>query len=281
VSGAHLTSVDEGVAYGVECVKEGGRVVIEEKLVGVEFSLLSFVSGTQVADMPPVQDHKPAYDGDTGPNTGGMGTYTDADHSLPFLGKEDLRRASELNRLVAAALKKECGEDYRGILYGGFIAVKNGIRVIEYNARFGDPEALNLLPLLETDFVDVCRAIVKGTLKDLELRFAKKASVCKYIVPKSYPEAKAEKGQPVAFPTDLPTNSRLYFGDIAEKEDGTLALGGSRTAGIVGIADSLAEAEKIAEKLCEDVQGPVRFRKDVGTAALIQKRIDMMKTLRP
>ncbi len=280
VSGAHLSSVQEGVDYAHECIQECGRVVIEEKLVGVEFSLLSFVSGTQVADMPPVQDHKPAYEGDTGPNTGGMGTYTDADHSLPFLAKADLARASELNKLVAAALKAECGEDYRGILYGGFIAVKNGIRVIEYNARFGDPEALNLLPLLETDFVDVCRAIVKGTLADLDLRFAKKASVCKYIVPKSYPEAKTEKGQIVTFPTDLPANARLYYGDIAEKDDGTLALGGSRTAGIVGIADTLKEAEAVAEKLCEAVRGPVRFRRDVGTAELIQKRIVAMKSLR-
>ncbi len=280
VSGAHLASVDEGVAYALECVKEGGRVVIEEKLIGVEFSLLSFVSGTATKDMPPVQDHKPAYEGDTGPNTGGMGTYTDANHSLPFLTDADIKAASEINKRVAAALQKECGAPFTGILYGGFIAVKNGIRVIEYNARFGDPEALNLLPLLETDFVDVCKAVIDGTLDTLNVHFARKATVCKYIVPRSYPEAKTEKGQPVTFPKALPANARVYFGDVAEDEQGGLHLGGSRTAGIVGIGDSIAEAEALAQSLCEQVQGPVRFRKDVGTKALIEKRIETMKRLR-
>ena len=110
VSGEHLATIDEGIAYAQDCIREGGRVVIEEKLIGVEFSLLSFVSGTKVIDMPAVQDHKRAFPGDTGPNTGGMGTYTDVNHSLPFLTKEDLARASEINQLTAQALLRECGQ---------------------------------------------------------------------------------------------------------------------------------------------------------------------------
>lgn len=283
VSGEHLSTMTEGVAYALECLAECGRVVIEEKLIGVEFSLLSFVSGTKVVDMPAVQDHKRACDGDTGPNTGGMGTYSDADHSLPFLAPSDLARAKEINRLTAAALKEECPEHvegYKGILYGGFIAVKDGIRVIEYNARFGDPEALNILPLLRSDFVELCQAIIDGTLDASMAAFERKATVCKYIVPRSYPEAKTEKGQAVEFPRDMPAEARLYFGDIAEEEGGALRLGGSRTAGIVGIGDTIAEAESIAEGLCEQVKGPVRFRKDIGTAALIEKRIEAMRALR-
>lgn len=279
VSGEHLQTVEEGVAYAVECLDECGRVVIEERLIGVEFSLLSFVSGAAVVDMPAVQDHKRAYEGDTGGNTGGMGTYTDANHSLPFLQTADLEQASMINRKIAAAVMQECKAPYKGILYGGFIAVKDGVRVIEYNARFGDPEALNILPLLKTDFVDLCRGIVSGELDVSMAQFERKATVCKYIVPKSYPEAKTEKGQTVTFPA-MPANARLYYGDIAETESGALQLGGSRTAGIVGIGNTIAEAESIAEKLCEQVQGPVRFRKDVGTAELIQKRTDTMKTLR-
>ncbi len=280
VSGEHLASIDEGVAYAIECLDECGRVVIEEKLIGVEFSLLSFVSGSKTADMPAVQDHKRAFEGDTGPNTGGMGTYTDADHSLPFLTTLDLKRASELNKSMAEALQKECGEPYKGILYGGFIATRDGVKVIEYNARFGDPEALNILPLLETDFVDVCRSIIDGSLDASKVSFAKKATVCKYIVPKSYPDRKDEKGQPVTFPSSIPDSARIYYGDIAEAEDGSLKLGGSRTAGIVGIADSITAAEKIAEDLCAQVKGPVRFRSDIGTDALIAKRMEMMRTLR-
>jgi phosphoribosylamine--glycine ligase len=280
VSGEHLATVEDGVDYAIECLNECGRVVIEEKLVGVEFSLLSFVSGTQVVDMPAVQDHKRAYDGDTGPNTGGMGTYTDANHSLPFLTTNDLAQAKEINRRVAAALLKECGEPYRGILYGGFIAVRDGIRVIEYNARFGDPEALNLLPLLQSDFVDICLSIVHGELRENLVSFAKKATVCKYVTPHSYPDAKNEKGKAVTFPAPLPSDARLYYGDISQADDGSLLLGGSRTAGIVGIGDTIAEAERVAQEICENVRGPIRYRRDVGTSKLIGKRLEMLDLLR-
>lgn len=279
VSGEHLDSIDEGVAYAIECIEECGRVVLEEKLIGVEFSLLSFVSGQSVIDMPAVQDHKRAYEGDTGPNTGGMGTYSDANHSLPFLQEADLRRASEINRLTAEALEKDCGAPFKGILYGGFICTKKGVQLIEYNARFGDPEALNILPLLTSDFVDICQGVISGDLNDSMVSFLNKATVCKYITPDSYPESKDRKGEAITLPHPG-ENARIYYGDISESEDGSLLLGGSRTAGIVGIGDTIAEAEHAAQQLCEKVQGPVRFRSDIGTKELIQKRIDLMKQLR-
>lgn len=280
VSGDHLASKQEGIDYALECIEEGGRVVIEEKLIGVEFSLLGFTSGSTVVNMPAVQDHKRAYEGDTGPNTGGMGTYTDSNHSLPFLSQKDLEAAATINRQIAEALQKECGEPYKGILYGGFISVKDGVRVIEYNARFGDPEALNLLPLLKSDLVTLCRSIIDGSLTEGLATFSRLATVCKYITPKSYPEKKDERGQEVIFPTNIPDNARIFYGDIAESDDGKLSLGGSRTAGIVGIGKTIAEAETIAEKLCNEVQGPVRHRSDIGTKALIEQRIEAMNELR-
>lgn len=279
VSGEHLHSIQEGVQYAEECINECGRVLIEEKLIGVEFSLISFVSGKQVVDMPIIQDHKRAFAGDTGPNTGGMGTYSAADHSLPFLSTADVERAKEINRLTAEALLNKCGHPFKGFLYGGFIAVKGGVRLIEYNARLGDPEALNILPLLQTDFVDVCQGIINGELTDDLVSFAPKATVCKYITPAGYPENKEQKGEPVTFP-EMTENARLYYGDVTRDADGSLQLGGSRTAGIVGIADSISEAEAIAENLCQQVKGPVRWRSDIGTDAVIQQRIDMMKKLR-
>lgn len=278
VSGEHLDSADAGVAYAIECIEECGRVVLEEKLIGVEFSLISFVSGTQVVDTPAVQDHKRAYEGDTGPNTGGMGTHSDANHSLPFLEPSDLERAKELNRLVAKALQDECGEPYKGILYGGFIATKKGVQLIEYNARFGDPEALNILPLLETDFVDICQAIINGELSDDLVRFSNKATVCKYITPDCYPENKDRRGEAVSFP-DIPENARIFYGDITEA-NGQLLLGGSRTAGVVGIGDTIDQAQQIAQEICSQVQGPVRFRDDIGTAELIAKRSELMQSIR-
>ncbi|MBT5236990.1 phosphoribosylamine--glycine ligase [Candidatus Peregrinibacteria bacterium] len=279
VSGEHLDSIDDGVAYAIECIEECGRVVIEEKLVGVEFSLISFVSGTQVVDTPAIQDHKRAFNGDTGPNTGGMGAWSDANHLLPFIKPADLARAKELNRLTAAALQAECGEDFKGILYGGFIITKKGVQLIEYNARFGDPEALNILPLLQTDFVDICQGIITGDLTDDMVAFERKATVCKYITPESYPESKDQRGQPFTLPVPG-SNARIFLGDVSEGDDGELLLGGSRTAGIVGIGDTIAEAEQIAQTLCEQVQGPVRFRSDIGTESLIQKRIDLMNSIR-
>ena len=279
LSGEHLASVEEGIAYALECIEECGQVVLEEKLTGVEFSLLSFVSDLQVVDMPAVQDHKRAYEGDTGPNTGGMGTYSDCNHSLPFLTEEDLNRAKEINRLTAEALMKKCGEGYCGILYGGFIAVKDGVRLIEYNARFGDPEALNILPLLSSDFVDICQAMLSRELAEDLVTFDHKATVCKYITPKGYPENKDQRDQPVKFP-NIPENARLFFGDISEAENGSLQLGGSRTAGIVGIGNSIVEAEKIAQNLCEQVEGPVRFRSDIGTEELLSQRITTLSRIR-
>jgi len=200
VSGEHVHSTEEGVNYALQCIEECGTVVIEEKLIGVEFSLLSFVSGTKVVDMPAVQDHKRAFEDDTGPNTGGMGTYSAANHSLPFLTKEDIDRASEINRLTAQALQKECSQDFRGILYGGFIAVKDGVQLIEYNARFGDPEALNILPLLSSDFVEICQATISGDLNEDMVSFENKATVCKYITPEGYPTNKDQRGEAVSFP---------------------------------------------------------------------------------
>jgi phosphoribosylamine--glycine ligase len=279
VSGEHIRNSEEALAYAKECIAECGRVVIEEKLIGVEFSLMSFVSGTQVVDMPAVQDHKRAYEGDTGPNTGGMGTISDANHSLPFLTDRDLAQAKEINRRTAEALQRECGEPFRGILYGGFIAVRDGVRVIEYNARFGDPEALNVLPLLSSDFVKICQAITTGELNEELVHFDHRATVCKYITPLSYPQSKDQKGQTVTFPP-IPSNARLYFGDIAEDEQGVFCLGGSRTAGIVGIADTLAAAEAVTEKLCRGVKGPIRFRFDIGTQNLTDKRAETMRALR-
>lgn len=278
VSDEHLASIEDGVQYALECIDECGRVVIEEKLVGVEFSLISFVSGTQVVDTPAVQDHKRAYEGDTGPNTGGMGTYSDASHSLPFLEERDLARAKELNRQTAQALLDECSEPYKGILYGGFIAVKDGVKLIEYNARFGDPEALNILPLLRSDFVDICQGIIVGDLTEDMVTFENKATVCKYITPDCYPESKDRKGEEVTLPEPGP-DARIYYGDISE-QSGQLTLGGSRTAGIVGIGETISEAEQSAQKLCEAVSGPVRFRADIGTEELIAKRTALMEELR-
>jgi phosphoribosylamine--glycine ligase len=237
---------------------------------------MSFVDGEHVIDMPPIQDHKRAYDGDLGPNTGGMGTYS-YPHNLPFLTEQDLKDAHEITVKVAAALKEECGEPFKGIMYGGFIAVKNGVRLIEYNARFGDPEAMNALPILETDFVDICLAVIHGTLNKLKIKFASKATVCKYVVPQGYP-VKSVKGEHVKV-GKVPEGVKMYYAAVNEDSSG-LIMTGSRAIAFTGIADTIEKAERLAQSAVESVKGPVLFRRDIGTRALIQKRVDMMKQIR-
>ncbi len=131
VSGEHLHSHDEALVYCQELTDKDGEFVIEEKFIGEEFSLMSFCDGDTLKHMPAVQDHKRAYEGDTGPNTGGMGTYSDANHSLPFLTEYDISEAHQINIQTANAVKDKFGEGYQGILYGGFMATANGVKLIE------------------------------------------------------------------------------------------------------------------------------------------------------
>lgn len=279
VSGEHLATPEEGVMFAQKCIEKFGRVVIEEKFVGQEFSLMSFVDGKTVVDMPAVQDHKRAFVGDVGPNTGGMGTYSDADHSLPFLKKEDLEAAHEITVKVMQALEQETGEKYKGIMYGGFMAVKDGVRLIEYNARFGDPEVMNVLPLLKNDFVEVCLALLDERLDEMKLHFEKKATVCKYIVPEGYPE-KPMAGEKISIDTTrIGAGVHMYYASVDE-HDGEIFLSSSRAIAFVGVAPTLEKAEQLAQASCAAVTGPVFFRKDIGTQPLLQKRIDHMKEIR-
>ena len=213
VCGDHLLSMADSVAFCRSLVEQGHPFVVEEKVEGEEFSLMSFCDGATLKHMPAVQDHKRAYNGDKGPNTGGMGTYTDADHKLPFLTTNDIAEAQEMNQRVAAALAQECGAPYQGILYGGFMATRDGVKLIEYNARFGDPESLNLLTLLQTDFVEICRAIVSGTLAEVDVHFSAQASVCKYLVPEGYPDT-PRKGDEIHLPEELPANATIFLSAV-------------------------------------------------------------------
>ncbi|MDC0917679.1 phosphoribosylamine--glycine ligase [Candidatus Marinimicrobia bacterium] len=272
ISGEHLHSIEESLSYAKSIVDGGGTFLIEEKFIGEEFSLMSFCDGTYCAHMPAVQDHKRAFEGDVGPNTGGMGTYSFADHSLPFLSKEDIMAAQKTNERVATELYKKTGEKFRGILYGGFMLTGDGVKVIEYNARFGDPEAMNVLSLLETDFMDICNAIVAGSLADLKIVFANKATVCKYVVPVGYPN-NPSKDFEVICNTKL---DGLYLAAVQEK-DGIIVATGSRTAAFVGVDPNIVIAEQIAEKGATNIGGNLFHRKDIGTKDLIGRRKKHMK----
>ena len=274
VSGEHLKNIDEGVAYANEIINIGGNFLIEEKLVGEEFSLMSFVDGKVCKHMPIVQDHKRAYEGDTGPNTGGMGTYSFGNHSLPFLNEKDINEAQKTNELVAKQLFEETGTPYVGILYGGFMLTRGGVKVIEYNARFGDPEAMNVLSILESDFLSVCISMIDGNLKSQDVSFERLATVCKYVVPVGYPD-KPEKN----FEVFCDQNDRSLFLASVMLKDQKLIACGSRTAAVVGKNKDVFQAELFAEAGIANISGNLFHRKDIGTKKLIDSRIKRMKEL--
>ena len=282
VQGDHFQSREEALEICLGVLNDHGSITVEEKLEGEEFSLQCLCDGRTVVATPPVQDHKRRFADDKGPNTGGMGSYSCADHALPFLTARDVRDGLAITQQVAAAIFRETGQFYKGVMYGGFMITRSGVKLLEYNARFGDPEAMNILPLLKTDFIDICQAIIDGTLDKLPVLFDQKATVCQYIVPKGY-------GLPQDHPDAASTSARievgdvgaarLYYSSVDSRPDG-LYMTASRALGVVGIADTLAAAHKIAEEGVKAVRGPVSYRADIGTDALIQKRIDHMKEIR-
>ncbi|MEI7648541.1 MAG: phosphoribosylamine--glycine ligase [Methanomicrobiales archaeon] len=252
-----------------------GSIILEERLIGEEFTLQAFVDGTHLIPMPLVQDHKRAFDGDAGPNTGGMGSYTMPDHMLPFVTGTEYTRAFGIMQAIVDALAKT-GHPYKGILYGQFMNTAKGPKVIEFNARFGDPEAMNVLSLLTSDLSEIMKRITSGTLSSAQVTFEKKATVCKYLVPEGYPDA-PHAGDPIH--VGEMNGAITYYANVEER-DGSLVTLTSRTLAFVGKGDTLEAAELIAEQAAASVNGLVRYRKDIGTVKLLSQRIAHMKELR-
>jgi phosphoribosylamine---glycine ligase len=283
VMGEHLLSEEEAMKYGREIIEEsiGGfnEVLIEEKLYGEEYTIQCFVDGVHVVPMPTVKDYKRAFEGNKGPNTGGMGSYSQADGLLPFLSKEEYQNSVDIIEQVVLALKGE-GYEYKGILYGQFMLTNKGIKVIEFNSRFGDPECMNVLSLLKTNFVDVCWDIINGTLGKTKIEFAKKATVCKYIVPKKYGENPLE-GRKINLDEENieKLGARIYFAKVNERNGGLLTTT-SRSIGIVGIGDTIEEAENIAEESLSFITGEFSVRHDIGKTELINSEIRNIHNLK-
>lgn len=282
VQGEHLHNMQETMDYINEIFEGnigGAGVILEEKAVGEEFTQMAFVDGKKVVPMPLVQDHKRAYEGDVGPNTGGMGSYSDSDHLLPFITESERKDAIAIIQSVIDAMAKE-GCPYRGPIYGQFMLTVNGPKIIEFNARFGDPEAMNVLTALESSFQDICLQMATGTLTD-DVKFFDKATVCKYLVPKGY-GVKSESGHEITVDEKgiKDSGSVVYYANVDQK-DGKLVTGTSRSIGIVGIGKDIEEAEQNCEKALQYVKCDAIFlRHDIGTRALVQKRVDHMKELR-
>ncbi|MFX1459837.1 MAG: phosphoribosylamine--glycine ligase [Promethearchaeota archaeon] len=278
VYGDHLFSKNDVIDYCKELVQKKSGFLLEEKCEGEEFTLQTFVDGKNVVGTPLVQDHKRAYENDEGPNTGGMGSYSMQDHLMPFIDKKDVVMALKDMTKVINAVRNETGVEYKGFLYGQFMKTVKGIKLIEFNVRFGDPEAMNVLPLLENNFNDICMDIIDKKLSS-DIKFKRMATVCKYLAPKGYPVS-PKKDQLVEINRKKLSEigAKFYYASVYKEQD-KIYTTTSRAMGILGIADNLEQAEKIAEQGVGCIKGNLFHRKDVGTLKLLQKRIDHMNSL--
>lgn len=235
-----------------------GRVVVEEFLTGEEFSLMCFVAGGKICAMPVAQDHKRAYDNDEGPNTGGMGAYTE----LPFVTAEDHAYAMEkIMQRVADAMVSE-GTPFSGVLYGGLMKTPNGIKVIEFNARFGDPETEVVLPRLKSDAIDVFSAVARGEQPMAE--WSEEATLGIVLASKGYPGS-YDKG--FAIRGTERVECKLYHMGTQLK-DGELVTAGGRVMFVVASAPTLREAQlKAREEISKIECDNLFYRTDIGNKA--------------
>lgn len=244
----------DGGAFG----SAGARVVIEEFLTGPEVSVLAFTDGKTIKTMPSAQDHKRAYDHDKGPNTGGMGAFSPSRMYTDEIAKTCM---DTIFRPTIDAMAKE-GRTFKGVIYFGLMLTPKGPKVIEYNARFGDPETQAVLSRLETDIFDIFNAVIDGTLENIDIKWSDNAACCVCMASGGYP-AKYEKGK-VITGLDSVTDSMVYHAGT-KLSDGVMVTNGGRVLGVTANAKTLDEAIKKAYADVKKIHfDGVHFRTDIG-----------------
>ena len=245
----------------------GQTVVVEEMLTGPECSLLAFVSNGKAFCMAPAQDHKRAYDGDLGPNTGGMGVYS----PVPIVTEGEMATMISIMEQSAAATAKDPFEnDYRGCLYGGFMLTPEGPKVLEFNARFGDPETQVVLPRLEGDLANIMLAVAEGRPEDIVLSWSDKWAVSVVLASEGYPGS-YEKGKVILGLEEAQDLDGVivFHAGTALNPDGELITAGGRVLNVVALGDTFEEARNRAYEACELIKFEgVQYRSDIGRRAL-------------
>lgn len=295
VWGDHFNTREELYQHFLSIYKEDS-VIVEEKIDGEESSFQCFCDGRSIVELPETRDYKRAFEDDRGPNTGGMGSYKDSGEYLPFMKYEDREKEIEIVNKIFRKLKKDGeNEGLRGIpFYVAFIHSSDGVKILEINSRGGDPEIINIIPILNDDFVDVCFDIIHGSLK--KVRIEENATVLIYKVPVSYggfsdifPE-KVNKEE-ISTPIDLTKAYRLckeykdklriYPGSMKLGDDGRNYAIGSRTVASLGIAKSIEEARDISLQGIKAITGgALWYRSDIASKEHIRKGIEHMRRLR-
>ena len=249
-----VVNMMENKAFG----EAGAKVVIEECMTGPEVTVLAFTDGKTIVPMPSSQDHKRAYDGDKGPNTGGMGAISPCPNYTPELAKICM---DTIFLPTVKALNAE-GRTFQGVIYFGMMLTPDGPKVVEYNARFGDPECQAVLSLLETDLMDILEACVDGTLDQVDVKFKDAASCCLVLASGGYPVA-YEKGKEI---TGLDhVKDAVVFHAGTKKQDGKFLTNGGRVLGVTAVAPTLREAVVKAYAAAGPVSfEKMHFRTDIG-----------------
>ncbi len=267
VMGDHFIEREQGIAYAKSLIEKDGSVLIEEKLVGEEFSLQAFCDGKHISPMPLAQDYKRALEGDQGPNTGGMGSISDANHLLPFVDSNSMNDALKILNNCVVALDSE-DSTFKGVLYGQFMKTRHGTKLVEINARFADPEGINMLSIFEGDLEEVMFSIASGNLSNSS--FKKVATVLKYVVPRGYGSDPQEST--IHIDLDSIDGADLYYASVTGSlED--IKTTKSRSLAIVASAPSIPEASDIVDSNLAHIHGDYYVRRDIGSRNLLNKKM--------
>jgi phosphoribosylamine--glycine ligase len=241
----------------------GKLVVVEECLVGEEVSILAFTDGVNVVPMVSSQDHKRVFDNDQGPNTGGMGAYAPAPVYTPALHRQVM---DEIIVPMISALDAE-GRAYSGVIYAGLMITGTGPKVLEFNARFGDPETQPVLSLLETDLIEIIDAILEKRLDSIDIKWKKQSSVCVVLASGGYPGS-YEKGKVIKGLDQVSPETMVFHAGTAKK-DGEIVTAGGRVLGVTAVGPDILAAIKSAYETVEKISfDGMQYRKDIGRRAV-------------
>lgn len=268
VGGIHFKGKEEGYEYALECLNDGGVVIIQDKVKGREFTVTGLTDGKNIVITPTTFDYPYRFDEDKGPGTGGMGCLGFETGLLPFLTQEDIDKCADLMKKTINYINKD-GTEFTGPIYGGFFKCENGIKFIEFNARFGDPEAMNILNTLETPFKDVFEHIQNQDLSNENCIFQKRATCTVYMVSPNY--AITSSKEPCRYKMNVEKieqkQAKVYFASSKRiDEDNYESVGNSRLVAILADGKNLDEARtKVYEAINGNVDEVLNYRKDIGT----------------
>lgn len=267
VGGIHFKGKKEGFEYAKSCLEISGNVIIQDKIEGREFTVMALTDGENIVVTPTTFDYPYRFDKDKGPGTGGMGCLSFKDGMLPFLEQKDIDKCSKLIKETLKYINKDSLE-FNGVIYGGFFKTKNGIKFIEFNSRFGDPEALNVLNSLETPFTEVMQNIFNKTLSTENCKFKKECTFTLYIVTKEY--AVENRKEPLIFTINREEiekqGVKIYFANTKHLDSNKYSsVSNSRLFGLTTSAKTLQEArEKVYNSIKGNMDEKLDYRTDIG-----------------